>query len=65
MKKYFLLKCQNSGNTVIAECFGQDMTLRNAIEILRVSSPVTLNNSGYVKIGDVTYTVGEHYSFGA
>lgn len=63
MKKYFLLKCFNGGNECLAECFGVGMTLTQAIEILKVSCPVTLNSDGYAKssyaTSDITYTIGQ------
>lgn len=58
--KFGLLKCFFGSNICISDCLA--MTKTEAILILRHLNPtVVLDDNGYVKVGDVTYTVAEFF----
>ena len=66
MKKYALLRCYPgfdkeghlaSGNECKAEC--QCKTMTEAIQLLQPSCPGTLDSTGYVKVGNITWVIAE------
>jgi len=63
MKKYALLKLFQSGNLVLKETTQGDMEDAVAYfqHVFNISGQ-TLNDNGYLKIGEITYTVAECYS---
>lgn len=63
MKRYGLLKCWSVGfgsaNLCLAECRATNLT--DAIASLQSSCCYTLDATGYVKAGGVSFVVGEFY----
>ena len=56
IKRYYLLKCHNNSNMVIAE--EECVTITGAISSFKGTFPnLKLDEHGYYKIGDVTYCV--------